>query len=116
MNNIAEYIESGIIEMYVLGLTSQDETDEINQLAIDNIEIRNEIDLITEALQVHSSESAPPFNPTIKVFVLACINYLERVKRGEVVDVIPQLNNNSKIEDYKKWLDREDITLPVDFI
>ncbi len=115
MDNITEYIESGIIEMYVLGLTSQDETNDINELANLHIEIRNEIEFITEALQVYSSENTPPLNPSLKVFVLACIDYFERLKKGEVVEVIPQLNENSKIEDYKKWLDREDITLPTNF-
>jgi hypothetical protein len=44
MQNINEYIMSGIIEAYVLGVATPLEVKEVEQLAADHIEIRQAID------------------------------------------------------------------------
>ncbi len=115
MIDIKKYIESGILELYVLGLTTDIESLEIEQLAGSNEEIRMEIEEITNALEYHSSNTARPFNPTIKTFVLATIDYSERIKNGEPASFPPALNPNSTIADYKQWLNRDDLFLPDDF-
>ena len=115
MSDIKKYIESGILESYVLGLTTDEESIEVRELSEKNEEIRDEIEKITIALQNYASSKAPAFNPMIKVLLFATIDYKERLKKGEAVSVPPILNENSKIEDYQPWLDRIDMVLPHDF-
>ncbi|AFK03811.1 Anti-sigma-K factor RskA [Emticicia oligotrophica DSM 17448] len=60
--NIKEYIASGIIESYVLGLASTEEVAEIEQLAMQYPEIKAEIRAIEEALESYAFANAqtPP--------------------------------------------------------
>ncbi len=109
MFNVSKYIESGIIEMYVLGLTNAKETDELNTLIKKYPEIENELEAITNALQSYSLENNTLPNSTIKAMVLASIDYSERLKNGEKQTFPPILNEQSKPEDYNEWLTRDDM-------
>jgi len=104
-----KYIESGILEQYVLGLTSPEQSMEVEQRAAADIAIRNEIDAISEAMEVYAMEHAIKPDPIIKPFLLATIDYTERLKSGEPVTVPPSLNENSTLEDYAPWLNRVDM-------
>ncbi len=115
MKDIKAYIESGILEMYVLGLTTEQESLEIKDLINSNEEIHLEIMRITASLENYASGADIKPNPMIKVFLLASIDYTERIKKGESVTAPPILNDNSKIEDYTNWLNRSDMILPKDF-
>ena len=55
-----EYIESGILELYVYGLLNETENLEVNQMAKNNPEINNEIISIEKAI-VNLSTSFSPF-------------------------------------------------------
>lgn len=48
MKNFEDYIISGILEAYILGLTDEQETLEVEQMAEASAEIRKEMDLISE--------------------------------------------------------------------
>lgn len=115
MNSIQEYINSGILELYVLGITSNDENIEITLLAEKHVEIRNEIDAITDALQLYSEETAPEISPATKAMLMATIDYTERLKNGEAHVMAPLLNKNSKIEDFKTWIERSNMQLSEEF-
>ncbi len=115
MNSIQEYINSGILELYVLGITSNEENIEITRLAKKHIEIRNEIDAITEALKLYSGETAPEISPATKAMLMATIDYTERLKNGEEYVTAPLLNKESKIEDFKNWIDKPNMQLSEDF-
>lgn len=110
--NIDEYIKTGILEMYVLGKTSNEENSEIAKLSSIYPEIKNEIDEITMAFMAYSESTVSEVNPTIKPMVMAIIDYMERLKGGEAPTFPAILNKNSKISDYTEWIKREDITLP----
>ena len=114
MFNVSKYIESGIIEMYVLGLTNSKETDELNTLIKNYPEIENELEAITNALKSYSLENNAVPNSTIKAMVLASIDYSERLKNGEKQTFPPILNEKSKIEDYNEWLTRDDMVVAED--
>ena len=116
MKSSKEYIESGILELYVLGLTSVEENLEIAKLIETNSEIAEEIERITENLIQHSESNAPDLDITIKPMVLATIDYLERITNGEEVTYPPELNENTLIDDFSSWLDREDMVLPDNFV
>lgn len=113
--NTADYIQSGILEMYVLGITTPEETKEVEEMAKKHSEVRAEIDKISKDIELYAQMHAVTPSPTIKPFLMASIDYSERIKNGEVPSFPPVLNDNSKIEDYKEWLDRKDIFKPADF-
>ncbi|CAN5183225.1 hypothetical protein BH11BAC5_BH11BAC5_42040 [soil metagenome] len=107
-----EYIGSGILELYVLGATSPAESTEVELMAATDPAIRLEIEAIGEALEAYAMEHAVTPNPVIKPFLLATIDYTERLKGGEPVTMPPVLNKNSIIEDYSPWLNRSDLLVP----
>lgn len=55
-----EYIESGILELYVYGLLTESENDEVNAMANKNPEIKSEIIAIEKAI-INLSSSFSPF-------------------------------------------------------
>jgi mannose-6-phosphate isomerase-like protein (cupin superfamily) len=115
MKSAAEYINSGILETYVLGLTSDEENLKISAMAEMHAEIRTEIEDITNSLLSYAEKNAPPVNPTIKPMVMAIIDYTERLTKGEVPTSPPILHENSSIVDYATWLNRQDMIIPVNF-
>lgn len=115
MNSVAEYIQSGILEMYVLGVTSQAETREVEEMAVKHPEIQKEIEAIMRAMEKYADSHALAPHQAIKPLLLASIDYQERLKNGEAMSFPPELNAGSKIEDYKEWLDRKDMILPDHF-
>ena len=115
MKNVKVYIESGILESYILGSSTIIESAEVEEMSAAYDEIRTEINLISETMekyaQLHSIE--PPV--IIKPFLLATIDYTERLKNGEPVTIPPILNEDATIKDYQPWLQAEAAVLPDDF-
>ena len=104
-----EHIESGILEMYILGITNEDETKAVEMMASLDPAIKQEIVLIRESLEGYAMANAIDPNPIIKPFLLATIDYTERLKDGEPVSVPPLLNENSQIAHFDSWLNRSDM-------
>lgn len=104
-----EYIESGILELYVLGITSEDQTKAVEMMASSDPAIEQEMVLIRESLEGYAMANAIDPNPIIKPFLLATIDYTERLKNGESVSVPPLLNENSQIAHFESWLNRSDM-------
>lgn len=107
MINIEEYIHSGILELYVLGLTSAEETLQVNELLLLHPEIQKEVSDICNTLTAMNAPVAP--NESIKPLIFAIIDYTERLQAGEEPEFPPVLNSNSKISDYDRWLSRKDM-------
>ncbi|MBC7450965.1 MAG: cupin domain-containing protein, partial [Cytophagales bacterium] len=103
------------LEIYVLGETSLKETMEVETMASEYVEIQKEIERISIAFEAYAEAHAVDPNSTIKPFILAGIDYSERMKNGEPVSFPPNLNEASRIEDYVAWLNRADMFLPDDF-
>lgn len=74
MNNVKTYIESGILEMYVLGVTTSKENAEVAGMAVLYLSIQNEIEKISAALynylKLFYTEPPPA---AIKINLLALI-------------------------------------------
>ena len=115
MKTIKEYIESGILESYVLGITNAEESAEVEEMAATYNEIRTEINLIRESIEKYAQlyEIEPPI--TIQPFLIATIDYTERLRNGEPVAVPPILYEGSAASDYDDWLKAEAAVLPDDF-
>lgn len=115
MDTIENYINSGILELYVLGLTSEEENTEINELAAIHVELKREIEAIEQALNAYAEKIAPEISEATKEWIMTTINYTERLQNGEEVANPPRLNKNSKIEDFDTWLKRDNMQAPDDF-
>ena len=112
MTNIPDYINSGILEMYVLGNTSTEETLQVELLATEHPEIRNEINSISAVMETYANAQAIEPDPIIKPFLIATVDFMDRMKAGEQPTAPPILHPDATIEDYAQWLDRPDMKLP----
>ncbi|MGG9962831.1 cupin domain-containing protein [Ferruginibacter sp. SUN106] len=112
MQPLKDFIASGILEMYVLGNASATEAKEIERMAVMHPEIGDEIESIERALQEYSVSNPVMPEETIKPFLLATIDYSERIKNGEAESFPPVINENSTIAEFNAWLSREDMQAP----
>ena len=109
MFSVSEYIETGILELYVLGIASDEERNDVERLALENVEIREEIEEIKASIEVYGDAYKLEPNPVLKPFLIAIIDYTERLKNGELPSVPPLLSENSTVADYHQWLNRPDM-------
>ena len=115
MQNIQDYIASGILELYVLGVTGEKENEEIESIALLHVEVSEEIENIRDAIESYAKQNAVAPDPTIKPFLMAVIDYTQRLRNGEEPNFPPVLNEGSKISDYDQWINRSDIKLSENF-
>jgi len=115
MKKISEYINSGVIESYVLGLATPSEVKELEEMAAANGEIRAAIDEFSQLLEQHCVSNTLEPDATIKPLLMATLNYIDRMEKGETMSFPPKLDEGSKITDYNEWLTREDMSTPPDF-
>jgi len=115
MKNVKQFIESGILEQYVIGITTPEESLQVEQMLAASAEIRKEIIEIEIVLEQYAQMQAITPDPTIKPFLMATIDYSERMKNGEPPAFPPIINFDSRIEDYGEWINRPDMILPDDF-
>lgn len=113
--NIKEYIDSGILEMHVMGNTNDVEAAEVERMASMYPEIQSEIDEISAVLVQYAEKNTDAPHPAVKPLLMAVIDYSERLKNGEAITHPPVLNADSKIEDFKSWIERPDMSAPADF-
>ncbi|PBQ33500.1 hypothetical protein CNR22_17530 [Sphingobacteriaceae bacterium] len=111
MKNIKEFLESGILELYILGLTSEEENLSIRKWATSYPEIHEELDAITEALLTVAQEKVPAPKSDVKALLMGTIDYTERLTLGEAPAFPPELSEKSTAEDFSEWLMRKDLDL-----
>jgi mannose-6-phosphate isomerase-like protein (cupin superfamily) len=116
MRNFEDYIKSGMLEAYVLGLTDPHENLEVEQMAAANEEVRKEINHISEDFERHLKANAVAPPSTVKPFLMATIDYTERLDKGEQASFPPVLYEGSNISDYAEWLHRDDMVLRATFV
>ncbi len=115
MKDLKTFIESGILELYLSGAATQDEAQEVEEMAATFPEIKEEIALISEALALFALAHPVRPNPVIKPFLLATIDFTERMKNGETPSFPPLLHESSRVNDYSAWLNKPNMVLPEDF-
>lgn len=93
--DIKAFIESGILEGYVLDAISDEDKAVVEEMLTKHSELKTELTLIEKSLAVYTEEYSltPPSH--IRNKIIADIKNF---------DSPPILNQNSKIEDYKLWL------------
>ena len=88
-----EYIESGILELYVYGLLSETENEEVNTMAKNNPEIQAEIIAIEKAIVALSSS----FSPFHSVANYEKIKAKQELKHSGVIQLEPTKNKSHYI-------------------
>ena len=88
-----EYIESGILELYVYGLLSETENEEVTAMAKNNPEINAEIIAIEKAIVALSSS----FSPFHSVANFEKIKEKLELKHAEVIQLEPRKNRSQYI-------------------
>ena len=83
-----EYIESGILELYVYGLLNESENDEVTAMAFKHSEVKVEIVSIEKAI-INLSSS---FSPFISHSQFEKIKSLLVLKHGKVIEMKPRSN------------------------
>lgn len=114
MNKIAAYIESGILELYVLGAATEAESQEVARMAAAHEEIRAELDAIRHAMESYSSSCAMEPHEAVKPLLFATIDFMERLQQGEAPADPPLLHEHSRAEDFAEWIRRPDMLRPDD--
>ena len=115
MKKIREYIESGLLEFYVLGLATPLEVKEVEEMAKAHDEVRAAIDEFSKILEKKVRANAVAPDPVVKPMLMATLNYIDRLEKGEKISFAPLLYEGSKISDYEEWLSRSDMFAPADF-
>src|SRR6202012_6139935 len=85
------------------------------QMCAISCEVRHTLRDISTALENYARLHAAEPDPTIKTFLMATIDYMERIKNGEIPSFPPVLHAGSKASDYASWLNRQDgqLTAPL---
>jgi len=115
MQDLQELIDSGLLDLYVLGQTDEQENLLIEKMADAYPQVIEEISAISLALERYALEHAVAPDPIVRPFLMATIDFSDRMKAGEVPQLAPSLHQGSKAEDYQQWLDRTDMVLPDHF-
>jgi anti-sigma-K factor RskA len=89
--DIKQYIDSGILELYVYGLLSESENIEVASLAKEHSEINDEIISIEKAIVALSST----FSPFHSVANYEKIKTKLELKHGKVIEMTPSKSNYS---------------------
>jgi mannose-6-phosphate isomerase-like protein (cupin superfamily) len=113
MSPVAEFIESGILELYVMGTSSAEENLEVEQMAARYPEVKQELEQISLAMEHYAQANSVKPRATVKALVMATIDYMERMRRGELPEAPPVLTQRSRASDYDKWLSHKDAVLPA---
>ncbi|MGM9477848.1 anti-sigma factor [Pedobacter sp. GSP4] len=87
MENLKAYIESGVLELYVLGDLSPEETLQVEEMASQNPEVRDEIAAIEQAMEQYAMQNAvePSADVETRLFEKLGLSEVE-----EVVDIKPE--------------------------
>jgi mannose-6-phosphate isomerase-like protein (cupin superfamily) len=112
MENNFSPADSGLLELYVLGVASEEERRQVEELAAKNPSVAKELDEISRAMEEYATAHAVTPPATARPMMLATIDYMERLKKGEIPSSPPLLHKNSTPADYKEWIDREDLQEP----
>ncbi len=112
---VEEYINSGIIEMYVMGALAPEEAHEVISFASKHPEVLIEIEDIRITLEAYAFSNCKSPGTIVKPLLLATLDYLDRLENGEVPVPVPLLSKSTTPQHFSEWIQRADMQLPEDF-
>jgi quercetin dioxygenase-like cupin family protein len=113
MMEIKEFVASGIIEMYCLGIATDEEKNQVEKLAQESTEVRDEITAVSDALTsyaIASSESPAAF---LKNKIMETIANSEKNK--EKIQFPPRISLSSTAEEWLQYLSDNKISSPAQY-
>lgn len=113
--NIENYINSGIIEMYVMGVLNEKENQEVKLLSSTYPEISAEVERISITLENYAIANKKTPSPSVKPMLMATLEYMQRLENGEPFTIAPTLNKQTKAGDFAKWVERSDMQAPAEY-
>ncbi|MEO6883059.1 MAG: anti-sigma factor [Bacteroidia bacterium] len=104
--NTKDYISSGILEMYVMGVTSLEETREVETFAQQHAEIKAEIESIRKAMEnyISGTEKNPPADLKEKIFSEIKKESLQKNNFSKDAKVIPLNPDFNKSENKSQFI------------
>lgn len=109
--DIQEYIQSGILKMYVLDYVSDSEKSEIDELISKHPELKVELEKCENELLDYTDSIKLEPHPTTGPLINATFDYIKRLESGEIIGDVPILNENSNPSDFDQWITREDFVV-----
>ena len=113
--DIKAYLDSGIVQLYILGYATEKECREFELLMTVHPEIATAFNVQQEALAEAVDEIRVTPHPNLKPLVLATFDYISRLEGGEELVLPPVLSEKSTVKDFQIWIDRKDMVAPEDF-
>lgn len=110
-----EILESGLLELYALGLLAEDEYTLVEKALASDPMLKEELAQLEEAYLVIAQANAVTPNPTIKPLLMAKVDYMNRLRNGEVPESVPVLGPDSTVTQFQQWLNRDDMQLSPEF-
>lgn len=110
---INEFISSGIIEMYCLGIATEVEREQVEKFAKENNAVRDEILIVREALELYAiaGHASPP--ATLKNKIMAAIMNSE--KQEQPLDFPPRLTRHSTVSEWKNYISNNHLAPPKEY-
>ena len=106
-----ELIESGVLELYVFGMATDQQIREVEDARGKYPLVNTELNLIHQRVENFGKAHAVKPPSLVKTVVMASVDYMERLSNGEEFEEAPLLTEKSKVEDFSRWLNREDMVL-----
>ncbi len=113
--NIEKYINSGVIEMYVMGTLAAEEVAEVQLYATQYPEIKAEIERVADTLESYALSTPKTPGPETKATIMATLDYMQRLENGETPVKAPLLDKHTKKEDFLEWINRPYMQAPPDY-
>lgn len=114
MKSIQQIIDAGWVESYLLDSMTDHERVEFEKYLAESSELQHALEESALLMETLALEHALIPDPTIKPFLRAKIDFIERLEAGEPMTFPPTLNAQSRISDYDAWLNREDMQLSIE--
>lgn len=103
-HRVKALLNSGIIELYVMGIAGARQSVEVETLALSFPEVRQAIDEFSIELESYLQTKAIAPSLKVKPMIMAVIEYQQRLQKGEKIKAPPVLHEDSTAEDYADWL------------
>lgn len=110
MDNINEFISSGIIEMFCMGLTNEAETAEVVRIALLHKEVRDEILQVTESLSRYAVTFRRTPSHDLRSKILDSFS-----EEKSDIQLPVRLYNNISIAYWKQYLKEKAIAPPANY-
>ena len=91
-----EILNSGLLELYVMGSLEGSELAFVNEALSRDPLLAHELDQIEQALFLYAQAHAIAPSPTVKPMLMAKIEYMERLKQGEIASTPPTTSSATR--------------------